>query len=71
MKRRPSGRIHVGRLMRRTNHERPDRFHDGNAIGSAGSPACLAAAGARELFTAVSARRDWKPYFQVSFGVFN
>lgn len=27
--------------------------------------------GARELFTAISTRRDWKPYFQLSFGVFN
>jgi hypothetical protein len=27
--------------------------------------------GARELFTAVTTRRDWKPYFHVSFGVFN
>ncbi len=27
--------------------------------------------GTRELFTAVTTRRDWKPYFHVSFGVFN
>lgn len=29
------------------------------------------ALGARELFDAVTTRRDWKPYFHVSFGVFN
>lgn len=29
------------------------------------------ALGARELFTTVATRRDWKPYFQLSFGVFN
>ena len=27
--------------------------------------------GTRELFSAVTTRRDWKPYFHVSFGVFN
>jgi hypothetical protein len=28
------------------------------------------ALGARDLFTAVTTRRDWKPYFHISFGVF-
>lgn len=27
--------------------------------------------GTRELFAAVTTRRDWKPYFHLSFGVFN
>jgi hypothetical protein len=27
--------------------------------------------GTRDLFTAVTTRRDWKPYFQLSFGVLN
>jgi hypothetical protein len=27
--------------------------------------------GTRELFTTVTSRRDWKPFFQVSFGVFD
>jgi hypothetical protein len=27
--------------------------------------------GSRELFSAVTRRRDWKPYFHVSFGVLN
>lgn len=27
--------------------------------------------GSRELFTTVTSRREWKPYFHISFGVFN